>query len=139
MSHIAKIELEINDLEALKEACRNLGFEFKENQKTYAWYGTWVGRFEMPEGITEEQLGKCDHAIAIPDCTYEVGIVQRGNKYLLLWDSWRTGGLVKRLGKNAGILKQGYTVARIEREAKRKGYRVTHRKMAVGVQLVLSS
>ena len=35
MSHISKIELVIHSLEDLKEACRQLGFEFMKNQKTY--------------------------------------------------------------------------------------------------------
>jgi hypothetical protein len=39
MSHISKIELVIQSLEDLKEACRQLGFEFMENQKTYKWFG----------------------------------------------------------------------------------------------------
>lgn len=34
MSHISKIELVVNDLAALKEACQNLGFEFREGQRT---------------------------------------------------------------------------------------------------------
>ncbi len=34
MSHISKIELVIHSLEDLKEACRQLGFEFMKNQKT---------------------------------------------------------------------------------------------------------
>ena len=35
MSHISKIELVIHSLEDLKEACRQLGFEFIKNQKTF--------------------------------------------------------------------------------------------------------
>ena len=63
MSHISKIELVIHSLADLKEACRQLGFEFMENQKTYKWYGRWVGDTPLPEGINIEDIGKCDHAI----------------------------------------------------------------------------
>ena len=115
MSHIAKIELEILSLEDLKSACKILGFNFIENQKTYQWYGRWVGDSPLPEGIALEDLGKCDHAIRIQDCAYEIGIVKRGSKYILLWDSWHTGGLEQKIGKEAGILKQAYTIERIKR------------------------
>ena len=66
MSHISKIELVIHSLEDLKEACRQLGFEFMENQKTYKWFGRWVGDTPLPEGVKIEDIGKCDHAIRVP-------------------------------------------------------------------------
>ncbi len=28
-------------------------------QKTYQWYGRWVGDTKLPEGIPESELGKC--------------------------------------------------------------------------------
>ncbi len=57
MSHISKIELVIHSLEDLKEACRQLGFEFMKNQNTYKWYGRWVGDTPLPEGINIEDIG----------------------------------------------------------------------------------
>ena len=126
MSHVAKIELEILSLEDLKLACKRLGFTFSENQKTYAWYGRWVGDSPLPEGILQDDLGKCDHAIRVPGCNYEIGVVKRGSKYILLWDSWHRGGLEEKIGKDAGLLKQGYTIERIRREAKRKNCQVRH-------------
>ncbi len=71
MSHISKIELEIKDLEALKQACERLGFHFMENQKRYIWYGKWISQEPLPEGITEEQLGHCTHAIHVPVLTFK--------------------------------------------------------------------
>ncbi len=138
MSHIAKIELEINDLETLKKACERLGLEFIENQKTYQWYGTWVGDSEMPEGITVNDLGKCDHAIRVPGAQYEIGIVSKGRKYTLLWDFWHQGGLEQKLGKNAGRLKQAYAVERVRKEARLKGYRICEQKTDKAVRLVLT-
>ena len=137
MSHISKIELEIKDLESLKAACERLGFSFQENQKAYQWYGRWVGDTKLPEGILEADLGKCDHAIKVPECSYEIGVVRKGQKYLLLWDSWHTGGLTKKIGANASILKQAYTVARVKREALRKKYRITEQKFDNKIRLVL--
>ncbi len=137
MSHISKIELEIQSLEDLKSACKRLGFTFIENQNTYQWYGRWVGDSTLPEGINIDDLGKCDHAIKVPECAYEIGVVKRGSKYILLWDSWHTGGLEKRIGKDAGILRQAYTIERIIRDARLKRYQVKEIKQDQSVRLVL--
>ena len=138
MSHISKIELVIQSLEDLKEACRQLGFEFMENQKTYKWFGRWVGDTPLPEGIKIEDIGKCDHAIRVPGCAYEVGVIKRGDHYILLWDYYSEGGLEPKIGPNAGILKQAYTVARVRKEARQKGYRIREKKTDQGVRLVLT-
>jgi hypothetical protein len=137
LSHISKIELEINSLEDLKAACLRLGFTFKENQKTYAWYGRFVGDSPLPEGINQEDLGQCDHVIQVPECSYEVGVVKKGLKYILLWDSWYRGGLEQKIGKEAGILKQTYTIERIKREAKHKKYQIKEIQKDQSIRLVL--
>ena len=137
MSHIAKIELEITDPDTLKLACERLGLQFMENQTTYSWYGTWVGDSPLPEGITTSDLGKCDHAIHVPGAQYEIGIVKRDRKYILLWDFWHHGGLEQNLGKNAGRLKQAYTIERVRKEARLKGHRICEQKTNQGVRLVL--
>jgi hypothetical protein len=138
MSHISKIELEIQSLENLREACNQLGFQFMENQKTYKWYGRWVGDSPLPEGIKIEDLGKCDHAIRVPDCEYEIGIIRHDKNYTLLWDYWYRGGLEDKIGPNAGKLKQAYTIARVKKEASRKRYRIREKRMDNGIRLVLS-
>jgi len=138
MSHISKIELVIHSLEDLKEACRQLGFEFVENQKTFKWYGSWAGDTPIPESIDIEDIGKCDHAIKVSGCKYEVGVIRRGDHYILLWDHYYVGGLSKIIGPNAGILKQAYTVARVRKEARQKGYRIREKKIDQGVRLVLT-
>ena len=137
MSHIAKIELEITDPEILKLACERLGLEFMENQQTYKWYGTWIGDTPLPEGISIHDLGKCDHAIRVPGAQYEIGIVKRDRKYILLWDFWNQGGLELKLGKNAGRLKQAYTIERVRKEARLKGHRICEQKTDKGIRLVL--
>ena len=58
MSHLAKIELEIKDLAALRAAVQNLGYEFRENQQTYAWYGSWVGDSPLPDGVSQRRTGQ---------------------------------------------------------------------------------
>ena len=138
MSHISKIELAIHSLDDLKDACQKLGFEFVENQKSYKWYGRWVGDTPLPEDMNVEDIGKCDHAIRVPECEYEIGIVKRNGNYLLVWDYYHAGGLTQKIGTNAGILKQAYTIARVKKEARRKGYRVMEKKMDQGVRMVLT-
>ena len=138
MSHISKIELEIRDLESLKQACKKLGFQFMENQKHYTWYGKWVGNQPLPDGISEEDLGKCKHAIHVPAAVFEIGVVQRDKSFILLWDSWIGGGLQKHIGKDAGILRQAYAIASVKKESRRKGYRITEKRMKKGVRLSLT-
>ena len=139
MSHIAKIELEIKDLSALKDACKKLGLQFMENKKYYVWYGKWVGNQPLPEGISENDLGKCDHAIHVPEATFEIGVVRRGNGYILLWDSWVGGGLTKYMKEDAGLLKQAYAIESVKKESRKKGYRiVSENKIKRGIRLRLS-
>jgi len=140
MSHLAKIELEIKDLAALRAAVQNLGYEFRENQTTYAWYGRWVGDSPLPDGVSQEELGKCSHAIRVPGCSYEIGIVRKGPNYVLLWDFWHAGGLSKVIGNNAGVLKQAYALERIRREARLKHYKFREKLLPNNtIQIVLSA
>ena len=136
ISHIAIIQLEIKSLDALIQACTRLGFQFVKNQKTYTWYGRYMGDTTLPQGITVEELGKCDHAIKVPGCTYEIGIVKRNNRHILLWDSWESQ-LRLAIGQNAGIIKQAYTTEVVRHDAKMKGYRVVEKKTEKGIRLVL--
>lgn len=140
MSHVSKIEIEINDLHCLKMACQRLGFEFLEGQRSYIWYGRLVNpeNTPLPEGITEKDLGKCHHAIRIPGATYEIGIVQQGNRFLLLADFWDTR-LKNAIGDGGGKLKQAYGAERTIQEARRRNYRVIEKKTASGIRLILTA
>jgi len=138
VSHIARIELEIKSLEDLKSACNRLGLKFCENEKSYKWFGRWVGDAPLPEGVNENDLGKCDHMIHVPGAQYQIGIVKQDNKYRLLWDSWQSGGLEKVLGKNAGFLKQAYAVETIKRESRIKGLRLRETKKDNKIRLTLN-
>lgn len=124
MSHISKIEVEINDLQALKQACKVLNLEFVENQKSFQWY---------------QGQGQCTHVIRVPGARYEVGVVQKGNTYELLWDSWYSGGLVQTLGENACTLRQKYTLERVKNEARLKKYQVKEQTIQGGTRLILTT
>lgn len=124
MSHISRIELEINDLTALQAACRRLGL-----------------MFHLRRGVFQSYNGqlRCDHAIEVPGARFEIGVAQQGSKYELLWDDWQAGGLSNKLGPGAGLLKQAYTAERVLAESRTRNMRVVESKTDKGIRLVLSS
>jgi hypothetical protein len=125
MSHVATVNVEVKDLAALKAAVKELGAEFVENVRTYKWYGRSVGDYPLPKGMKASDLGKCDHVIRVPGVQYEVGIVKRGNGYVLAYDFWGPGqGLLKAFGKDCTRLVQMYGVHKATQEARRKGLSV---------------
>ncbi len=137
MSHVAKIEMQIRDLDTLKATCEQLGLQFIANQRSYVWYGRSVGDYPLPEGFSVSDLGHCDHAIRVPGARYEVGVLHRSGQYHLLWDFYREGGLERVLGKGACRLKQAYSMERVRREARLKGYHVQERRTEKGVRMIL--
>ena len=122
--HVARIKLEVKSLEALRGACQRLGLEFVEGQTAYKWFGVSVGHNPLPEGLSVHDLGRCDHAIRVPDAAYEVGVVYRDGAYRLLWDSWEAGGLERALGQDGNRLKQAYGIEAAILEAQRQGYSI---------------
>ena len=142
MSHVANVEVEINDLTALKTACGKLGLEFVQGQTTYKWFDRYladsnVGRQTVRDGFRPEDFGKCEHAIKVPDSNYEVGVVKNptGNGYRLIYDEYGSQGraITKRLGgTQLTKLKTEYGVARATRHLRRNGYRVVRRVLANG-------
>lgn len=123
MSHISKIELKINDLDALKKACDRLALHFIHDQKSFKWYNG---------------LHPCDHAIKAKNTAYEIGVVHQNNNYDLYWDDWSTGGLIEKIGPEAGLLKQAYTIEKILSEARLKNMRYTEVKKSNGVRVTLT-
>lgn len=123
MSHIATIELRINDLEALRAACQELGAALCMDRKSFRWFS-----------------GKspCQAVIQVPGADYEIGLVQSGETFHLHCDLYASGGVEAALGKGLGRLKQAYARERVRREARRKGYRVCEQKTERGVRLVLT-
>jgi hypothetical protein len=96
MSHVESIKLNITDLDALEAACKSIGLELSRGQKTYRWWGHSVGDYPIPAGFTANDLGKCEHAIRIPNnnSAYEIGVVKNRDGrdgYTLLWDFYAGG------------------------------------------------
>jgi len=133
----------LKDLRAVKEACRELGLTFVEGRKTYAWYGASVGDTALPEGITREQLGHCEHVIQVPGAGYEIGLVKnpKTGGFRLLFDYWGPGKkIVDTLG-GQGVPKliQAYGICKATIEAKARGYLVTRQPGKNGsVNLILT-
>ena len=140
MSHISRIEIDINDLGCLRKACQRLDLLFMEGQRTYRWYGRLVQpeKTPLPEGLTQDDLGRCHHAIKVPGAEYEIGVYQQGQKYLLLADFWDSK-LKLKIGVGGGLLKQAYAVERTVSEARRRNYRVTVQKSENGIRLILTA
>lgn len=153
MSHVATIELEVKDLEALAEAARRLGLELIRGQQTYRWFGHSVGDYPypLPQGFTEQDLGHCEHAIRIPKNDqipehkqpYEVGVVRRRDGrpgYTLIWDFFAGGyGLQKLIGNGAANLKREYAAVVARKQAQRSGFAVREVRQADGsMRLFLS-
>ena len=135
MSHVAVVAVKIKDLKSLAKACQNLGLEFRENQKTYKWFGRHVGDYPRPKGFTAADDGKCDHAISVPGNTnaYEVGVCKSRDPadgkdtHQLLWDFYAGGhGLQAKVGNNCDALVHEYTKEVTRKQlaqlAKAKGY-----------------
>jgi hypothetical protein len=126
MSHVVSIKTELHDLDAIKATCKELGLVFKENQKTYRWYGRSVGDYPIPEGFTEADLGKCEHAIECPGATFDIGLVKRDGAYRMLFDFYGQPKLLKAIGgEQAQKFFQLYGTWKATLEAKKKGYSVT--------------
>jgi hypothetical protein len=143
MSHVAQIELEIRNLDALAAACQQLGLELVREQVSYRWYGRSYGDYPLPAGFTVEDLGNCEHAIRIPGepRAYEIGVVRRRDGkpgYALLWDFYNGGyGLTEKVGQKAEKLKQAYAVQTTLLTAKRLGHTVLGQQQQADGSVVL--
>lgn len=145
MSHVATIDLDVKDLDCLALACGRLGLEFRPNQKKYRWYGDHVGDYPLPHGFAEEDMGHCDHAIAVPNsvAAYEIGVVKRRDGregYTLLWDFYCGGfGLQERVGDGCTKLKQAYAAEVTIKQARLQGFGAREEQRADGsIRLTLT-
>jgi hypothetical protein len=121
----------MKNIEALKRACKKVGLEFRENQKTYKWYGRWVQDYHGSNaayklGINPEDYGKCEHAIGIPgnNTAYEIGICRNNEgKMVMVWDFWGGGnGLESVAGKDCHKLVQAYSAEVTAETLTQQGY-----------------
>jgi hypothetical protein len=104
VSHVDDLNVVAKDLDCLRKAVlANPHLEWRENQKTFNWWGRHVGDHPLPPGMRREDMGKCEHAIVVrPDspffrkCNiglkrdqpYEMGVIRRkdGKGWSLMYD-----------------------------------------------------
>ena len=142
MSHMAAIDLEITDLDALGAACGHLGLELVRGQTTWKWWGSWANDYHAQEaaynfGVKPEEYGKCaEHVIRMVGDSeaYEIGVVRRRDGkpgYILLYDFFAQSNKIEKLIKGvnekgefdrAGRLKQYYAACKSQQQLKAKGY-----------------
>lgn len=122
MSHISTLQTQINDLDALEEACHELGLELRREQKTYSTYS--------------RTARACDAAIVLPGNVhaYEIGVIAvGGGAYTLNYDEWNEGhGMVAKVGHDCGRLMHEYGRAKTKRIAQANGWRYREEKLADG-------
>ena len=114
MSHFSRIAVQLDDIEAIKEACKELGVTLSAGKARVAGYYGDRGSIEA------------DHVISIAGCHYQVGLVKNevtGN-YDLVYDKF-SGEVEKKLGNNCSKLVQSATYHKVARHAKLKGYFIT--------------
>jgi len=130
MSHVVTVKCELRDLAAIEAACKRLGWTFKRDQKSFEWFGEWVGDYNGPDAaylatdIKPEDYGKCDHAIGVPGAKYEIGLIAKQGKFVPVFDNWISGGLKGLTADNGlGGFVQAYGVEKAKIELTRKGLR----------------
>lgn len=142
MSHVSAIAVSVDDLAAVQLLCEEKGWTFKENQKTYKWWGHHVGDYPLPEGMKKEDLGKCSHAIGVPGTNWEIGLVKnKTGGYRLAFDFYGSSGapLQEAIGPNGGLFRQAYGVAKATLIAKKRGHYVSKTVLPNGsVKLVVT-
>ena len=129
----------MKSLEAIRLACAQLGLTWKENKKSFGWWGTSVGNYPLPPGFTKDDMGKCDHAIGVPGTTWEIGVVALTGKkrpldkitgqpiegcYTLLWDFFGSKGrpITDAIGDKGGKFAQEYAAQQSVLLAQKKGH-----------------
>lgn len=108
MSHITLIKAKVRSLDALAAAAAALGMEFRRDQRSFHWYGTFLGDsrsgLEAARQRGSDTFGQCEHAIRAAghrEGDYEIGVVRAsdGDGYQLMVDTWGPG---RRLADSLG-------------------------------------
>ena len=111
MSHFATIKTQVKDIDALRDACAEMGLMVLQNVEARG-YGTNRHRGEYVIAL------KGPYDIAInrqPDGTYG------------LTTDWWDGHVAREVGENYGRLLQNYGIHKTVREARLRGLRVNRR------------
>jgi hypothetical protein len=157
MSHVATIDLEVKDWDALAEAARRIGMDLIRDQKTYrCWFNSWdqkdvegqlkeVGMTAedlVPPGFKGEEIGQCEHAIRVRGnaSAYEIGLARRRDGragYVLLMEQMQASdddaiALNNAVGASACNLKREYAFVVARKQAMAQGFTVNEQRQQDG-------
>jgi len=108
MSHFVSINTQIKDIDALRDACAELGLELLPNAEARG-YG----------GLTQHG----DHVIRLKG-PFDIAVNRQPDGMFHLSCDWWDGHVEKEVGSQYGRLLQLYAVHKTSREARRKGLTV---------------
>ena len=108
MSHFTTIQTQIKDIEALREACREMGLELLQDAEARG-YGS------------ARQRGEFIIRLKGP---YDVALNRQADSTYGLTTDWWDGHVEKEVGNNYGRLLQLYAVHKTAREARKRGLSV---------------
>lgn len=111
MSHFTSIQTQIRDLDALADACKELGVELVRGGEARGYAG---------------QTRKGEAIIKLKG-PYDIALNRQEDGNYALTTDWWNGHVEKEVGTNFSKLIQLYGVHKAMREAKKKGY-LTSRK-----------
>lgn len=108
MSHLSSLASKLDDIEAIKDACKELGLTIREGGTVRYYY--------------QQSNTKADYVISIPGCSYDVGLMKdtKTGTYNLVYDKFN-GYVENKLGKNCSKLVQSATYHKLARGCKLKG------------------
>ena len=118
MSHFTTIQTQIRDLDALGDACHELGFNLNPNANCRGYAGV---------------VRKAPHVIKLRG-PYDIAVdpsPEKDGSHGLTTDWW-DGHVAKEVGIGYGLLLQSYGVNKTLREARTRGLRTTRRVEADG-------
>ena len=122
MSHFTTIQTQIRDLEALRDACGEMGFPFLQNANCRGY---------------ANQTRLAQHVIQLKG-PYDIAVEpsqQNDGSYGLTTDWWG-GHVAKEVGIGYGRLLQSYGIHKTMREARTRGLRVSRKQEQDGSVLL---
>jgi hypothetical protein len=108
MSHFATIQTQIKDIQALREACAEMGLLVLQNTEARGY---------------ADNRHRGEYVIALKG-PYDIALNRQPDGTYGLTTDWWEGHVEKEVGKDYGKLLQLYGVHKAIREARQKGYSV---------------
>jgi len=122
MSHFTTITTQIKDLNALRQACQELGLEFLQDAEARGYNGA-------------RQRGEFIIRLKGP---YDVVLNRQTDGSYSLTTDWWDGHVEKEIGPKCGRLLQLYAVHKASQEARKRGHTVSRKLLQNGtIKLII--